>query len=389
MQNNNKICQECLYPEKHPLNLYFNADQVCSGCFIHREKNEIDWENRFLKLKSIINNFKSSVNYDCIIPVSGGKDSFFIVDFVINKLKLHPLLVTYNRFYNTEIGLKNLELIRDCFGCDIVTNTSNIFLTKKLIQASFETLGSIHWPYLAGETVFPVQCAIQYKVPLIIWGAHQGIDQVGMFSHLDEVQMTRRYRQEHDLLGFEPEDLIDKHPYFTELNLKNLFYPNDRLLAKYNITGIYLNNYIRWDSLAQHKIMQAKYKYFFQSLPGTFDKYNDVHCQAYMQVHDYIKFHKYGFGKGLDHICREIRLNKITRTEGINLLQTECNKPYINFENSKLLKWLELSEPSFNEILNKFNKTNLHPLYPDISYSPYISDESNVSEFLLMQGCGQ
>ena len=69
-------------------------------------------------------------------------------------------------------------------------------------------MGSIYWHCIAGQTVFPVQIACKFKIPLIIWGAHQGVDQVGMFSHTDEVEMTRKYRKEHDLMGYEAEDLL-------------------------------------------------------------------------------------------------------------------------------------------------------------------------------------
>jgi hypothetical protein len=91
-----------------------------------------------------------------------------------------------------------------------MTLTVNPETVKKITRATIRKMGSIYWHCIAGQTVYPVQVAVKFKIPLIIWGAHQGLDQVGMFSHLDEVEMTRKYRKEHDLMGFEAEDLISE-----------------------------------------------------------------------------------------------------------------------------------------------------------------------------------
>ena len=81
-------------------------------------------------------------------------------------------------------------------------------------------MGSVYWHCLAGQTVFPVQIAARFKIPLVIWGHHQGLDQVGMFSHTDEVEMTRKYREEHDLMGVEAEDLAARSELLSEEDLE-------------------------------------------------------------------------------------------------------------------------------------------------------------------------
>ena len=141
-----------------------------------------------------------------------------------------------------------------------------------------------------------------------------------MFSHLDEVEMSRRYRREHDLMGYEAEDLIDRHG-LTENDLRPLFYPQDADLRRVGVRGIYLGNYIRWDSKAQHERMVADYDYYMGNLPRTFDTYNDVDCRHYAGIHDVIKFRKLGYGKALDHACREIRFGRLARAEGLALAE--------------------------------------------------------------------
>jgi N-acetyl sugar amidotransferase len=347
-----RYCKRCVYPANHPLGLAFDERGLCTGCLIHEEKDSLDWRERGQKLSAILDEYRDpkGLRHDCVVPVSGGRDSFFIVDLLKNKYGLNPLLITFNRHYNTRAGIFNLEQLRTRIGLDIVTLTINPDRYKKLIRYSLDKRGSIHWPYLAGSTVFPVQMAVRKKIPLIVWGAHQGVDQVGMFSHHDQVEMTRRYRKEHDLMGLEPEDALDESD-LTEHDLTPLFYPDDADLHSIGIRGIYLNNYIRWDTKAQHETMLQKYDYYTGSQGRTFDTYNDIHCSVYSSLHDAIKFRKWGYGKISDHVSREIRLGRLTREDGIHLVGRYNNKP--EGDAPDFAQWLGLSEQDFWEKIDR------------------------------------
>ncbi len=346
-------CKKCHYPSNHALGITFNAEGLCSGCIIHEEKDQIDWDARKTELRAILEDYKndsSTARHDCIIPVSGGKDSFFIVDLIKNEFGLNPLLVAYNRFYNTRAGVYNLERIRTEIGCDIVTMTPNPRVLAKLIHYSLDKLGSIHWPFLAGSTVFPVQMAVTKNIPLIIWGAHQGVDQVGMFSHDDRVEMTRRYRREHDLLGIEAEDILEdaegcKKHNLNYSDLSPLFYPEDTDLYSTGVRGIYLNNFMRWDTKAQHEKMFEKYSYYTGPQLRTFDTYNDIDCRIYSSLHDEIKFRKLGYSKINDHVAREIRFNRITPQEGLDLIAAYQQKPLPDFK--WFFDWIGLGKDTF------------------------------------------
>lgn len=329
-----RYCARCLYPENHPLHLVFDDEGVCSGCRVHEEKDALDWAERFERLKTVVEEYRSRSGgiYDCIVPVNGARDSYFIVHTVRNVLGLNPMLVSYNKQYNTPVGIRNLAYLRTVFDRDILALTVNPESARKITRATMRLLGSMYWHCLAGETVFPVQTAVRFKIPLIIWGAHQGVDQVGMFSHLDEVEMTRKYRKEHDLMGVEAEDLMRAAPDLGEdlgeRELRPYLYPNDRELAAVGVRGIYLNNYIRWDTKRQHEDMIRLYGYETAALPRTFDTCNDCDSHHYAGVHDLIKFRKFGYGKALDHACREIRLKRLTREQGIELvLRHEAVEP--------------------------------------------------------------
>ena len=316
-----KYCRRCLYPENHPLNITFDAEGICSGCRVHEEKFSLDWDARKAKLVAMLERYrsKSRGNYDCIIPVSGARDSYFIVETV--RKYMNPLLVTYNKHYNTRRGTRNFAYLKTIFDCDALTQTCSMDRVKKITRHTLSTMGSMYWHCLAGQTVFPVQVAVRLKIPLIIWGAHQGVDQVGMFSHTDEVEMTRKYRKEHDLMGYEAEDLVGGSSDLTESDVMPYLYPHDKELEKTGVRGIYLGNYFPWDSKAQHERMIERYGYETAPQQRTFDTYNDVDCIHYSGLHDYIKHVKFGYGKVTDHATREIRWGRLTREEGIQLVR--------------------------------------------------------------------
>ena len=122
-----RFCKRCLYATTHPLGLVLDSEGVCSGCRVHEEKDSLDWRLRFDKLKAIVEPYRndSKTNYDCIVPVSGAQDSYFIIYVVKEKLGLNPLLVTYNKYFNTPLGISNLANLRIRFNCDILYQNVN------------------------------------------------------------------------------------------------------------------------------------------------------------------------------------------------------------------------------------------------------------------------
>jgi len=360
-----------LYPSNHPLNLIFDDKGVCSGCLVHDEKYKINWNEKLNKLKKIVRTYKSkNFNYDCIVPVSGGKDSFYILDIVKNKLRLNPLIVSYNKHYNTETGIKNLAYLKTVFDCDSVVLNVNPLKVKKITKKTFFEFGSIYWHILAGQSVLPVRKAVELKIPLIIWGAHQGIDQVGMFSHHNDVEMTRKYRKNHDLMGYEAEDLENFN--LTKSDLEEYYYPSNDKISEIGVRGIYLNNYFFWDSKKQHEQMIKLYNYSTRKQFRTIDNYNDVDCFHYSSLHDYIKYLKYGYSKINDHLTRDIRLKKISRNESLNILKKYVDlKPKIA-EIKLFSKWIGVSTSSVqmnvdkqrNLLIWKKDKSNWKLRYP-------------------------
>lgn len=338
---------------------------ICSGCRIHEEKDQLDWNARWGKLESLIKPYRSITrkNYDCIVPVTGANDSYFIVHLVKERLGLNPLLVTYNKYFNTPLGIRNLANLRIRFDCDIIVQNVNSISVRKITRSTLREFGSIYWPCLAGQTVFPVQTAVRYGVPLIIWGAHQGIEQVGMFSHEQEVEMTRRYRKNHDLMGYEADDLLSIFDSLREEDIWQYRYPDDIDLQRIGVRGIYLGNYVRWDPKTQHEQMIAAYDYKSAKFSRTFDTYDHVDCYNFMTLHDQLKLYRHGYSKVTDHASREIRHRRLTREQGLSLVRSYEQMPFLHVE--KFCEWLGVNEQSLNFIMNQHrNKKFWNQLLP-------------------------
>lgn len=346
-------CRRCLYRSTHPLGLVLDEKGICSGCRIHEEKDWLDWTDRWQKLEALVAPYRSKggATYDCIVPVTGGNDSYFIVHLVKEKLGLNPLLVTYNKYFNTPLGIRNLANLRIRFNCDIQVQNVNPVSVKAITRTTLRRFGSMYWPALAGQTVFPVQTAVRYKVPLIIWGAHQGLEQVGMFSHEHEVEMSRRYRADHDLMANEGDDLLSIFDTLKSDDIRQYRYPSDADLAAVGVRGIYLGNYVRWDPKAQHEQMIASHGYQSASFARTFDTYDHVDCYNFMEIHDILKLYKHGYSKVTDHATREIRHGRLTREEGLALVRRHELAPLGHLD--KFCAWLGVDRLGLQFILDE------------------------------------
>ena len=359
-------CKRCLYRSDHPLGITFDENGICSGCRIHEEKDVIDWDSRWQELVSLISEYRTSdAKYDCIVPVSGAKDSFFIMDLVVNKLKLKPLVVSYNKYFNTPAGIANLARLRIVFNVDYQQKNVDPRVVKKITRKSLFAHGNPYWHCLAGESVFPVQTAVMMKIPLIIWGAHQGLEQVGMFSHLHNVEMSRRYRKDHDLFGVDTDNFVGDFDDLSDDEMINYKYPAFSDIESIGVRGIYLGNFVRWDPYAQHIKMVKEFGFKGTKLSRTFDYFDHADCHVYSNLHDVLKLYKHGYSKVTDQVSREIRFGRLTREQGVKIVSFYENQPpkSINF----FSEWLGVNERSLLFAANRHrNKKYWDEIEPDI-----------------------
>ena len=359
-------CKKCVYPASSAVPLAFDDNGVCSGCRTATQRIEIDWDKRRKVFERIIDEYRSMNGcvYDCIIPVSGGKDSYYQIHIIKKVYGLNPLLVTYNGNNYTKTGLENVQNMREVFGVDHIFFTPKIDTLIKLNRIGFKLMGDMNWHAHAGIFTYPIRVAVHMNIPLMIWGEHGFMDLGGMHSYKDFVEFTYRYRHEHCLRGYEWFNMTDEglkklnKPDISEgLQPKDLIpwmYPSDEEINRVGVRGLFISNFFKWEA-NEHGAM-VKEKYGFKPSPEPFERthrtmsnLDDMHENG---IHDYMKYVKFAYGRATDHCCKDIRAGHITRDEAISIVR---EKDHI--KSKDLYRWLPyvaMEESEFDRIADTF-----------------------------------
>lgn len=359
-------CKKCVYPASSAVKLTFDADGVCSGCRVSEEKEAIDWDERARILKEVMEEYRSKdgSNYDCIIPVSGGKDSYYQTHYVTKVLGLKPLLVTYHANNYLPEGEENLMNMRHRFDADHIIMRPSVHVLKKLNRLTFKLMGDMNWHCHAGIFSFPVQAAVLFNIPILIWGEHGRLDRGGQYSLYDLVEMTARDTLEHQKRGYEWDTLTDEglkklgRPELAEgLTARDLHpyrYPSMEDIARVGVRGLYLGNYIKWDSNEQTDFVIKEYGFQIARQPfeRTYRRISNLDDMHENGIKDYLKYVKFGYGRCSDHVVKDIRLGVMTRDEGIALV-----KKHDHVVSKDLYRWLDyvgMTEQEFHRIADTF-----------------------------------
>ena len=352
-----QYCSKCTYPAVSATPITFDKNGVCSGCRVHMQQETIDWdERRALFETDIVEQYKGTngANYDCLIPVSGGKDSYWQIHLIKVVYGMRPLLVTYGENNPTAVGMRNIQRMRDSFSCDHVHFTPSISLLKKMNKIGLVKMGDPDMQAHIGIMTYPIAVAAKYEIPLIIWGEHGFMNLGGMHSYSDMVEWTAKFRREHAQHGWDWDDFVDEDEGISERDLLWAKYPSDDVIEKLDMRGIYISNYFGWRQDEHTALMVEKYGFELNEMP--FDRtyardsnLNNIHDNG---VHDYMKFVKWGYGRVTDHVSRDIRNGNMTREEGIALI-----KQYEDVVPGDLTRWLEyvgMDRTTFNKTADTF-----------------------------------
>lgn len=353
-------CTRCCYPIVAATPLTLDSQGVCSGCRTHNEQKTVDWKRRERMFRELCNDHRSrdGKTYDCLIPVSGGKDSFYQVHLLKMVYGMNPLLVTYNENNETELGRRNIQRMKDGFGCDYINVTPSVHVLKKMNRIGLRRIGDPDMHAHMGINSVPIQIAVRFGVPLIIWGEHGFMNLGGMHSYKDMVEYTARYRKEHLLRGFDWEDFVGDEG-LREQDLLWAKYPEDSEIERIGIRGVFISNFFGWNQDDHTKLMVEKYG--FEVNPIPFDRtykrdsnLNNIHDNG---VHDYMKYVKFGYGRCTDHVCRDIRSGALTRDQGIALI-----RQYDHVVPGDLPRWLDyvgMTRTEFDAIADGFRDSRV------------------------------
>lgn len=357
-----KYCKKCLFPETKP-DLAFNELGICSACTAAENKIiGIDWKEREEEFFKIIEHYrlpKDRVGYDCLIPVSGGKDSTYQAYFMKEICGLNPLCVCFETTYLTELGQKNIDNISK-MGIDLIYFKKNYNVYKKMVIESFKRVGDEMWPNHIGIFTVPVIFAVKFNIPLIIWGENPQQEYGG--PNLDSVKnniLNRKWLEEFGgLLGNRIQDMIGVDG-IEEKDLTPYFYPTDEEIEKVGVVGLFLGSYFFWDARKQLEIV-LKHGFSVKEdgpVEGTYTNYENLDEKMH-GLHDYLKYVKYGFGRTTDHACIDIRNNRLTREDGIKLVK-EFEGKYPHKSIKAFMEYSGLSKKEIDRIIDSYTNTLL------------------------------
>ncbi len=350
-----RYCTNCVYPETKP-DLFFNEEGVCSACIAAEEKHEeIDWEQRKKDFFEIIEEYrvKSSTGYDCIVPVSGGKDSTYQAYFMKHVCGLNPLLVCFETTAVTEIGQKNLDNLSE-MGMDVIHFKKNHDAYRKMVVESFKRIGDEMWPNHIGIFTIPVMIAVKFNIPLIIWGENPQQEYGGPLETVKNRILNRKWLEEFGgLLGNRIQDMVGVEG-ITEKELTPYFYPSDEDIERVGVTGLFLGHYFFWDARKQLEIVK-EYGFSVKEdgpVEGTYTNYENID-EKLVGLHDYLKFVKYGFGRASDHACLDIRNKRMTRDKAVELVK-EYDGKYPHWGINNFIEYSGMTKEEVDEVIDSF-----------------------------------
>lgn len=356
-----RYCTRCVMPETKP-DLYFDEEGVCCACRYFEQREAVDWKARGKELEGILDRFRSrdGSNYDCIIPCSGGKDSTYQTLRML-QLGMNPLCVTATTDRLSPIGRRNIENLKR-LGVDYIEVSTNPVVRRRLNKLCLEQVGDISWPEHLTIFTIPVRIAVQMNVPLIIWGENSQNENGGPAARADNPVLDRRWLEEFGgLLGLRVSDLVGQ----VGIEPKHLIqytYPSDEELRRVGVTGLFLGYYMPWDGLSNALVAQAN---GFEAWPtvveGSIVNYENLDNEQ-MRIHDYFKFLKYGYSRATDWACWHIRRGRLTREDGMALVQKHDGKfpwTYLGVPLETILSEIDMTLEEFQTVCDRFTNRKI------------------------------
>jgi N-acetyl sugar amidotransferase len=354
-------CKRCVMPDTKP-DLHLDEEGVCNACRSYEKRKEVDWDARYKELLQILEKYrrKDGSSWDCIVPVSGGKDSTYQVVRML-QLGLNPLCVTSTTCDLSELGRKNIENLKH-MGVDYVEMSPNPLIRAKLNRIGLMQVGDISWPEHVGIFTIPVRAAVQFNVPLIVWGENSQNEYGGPASAAGNNVLNRRWLEEFGgLLGMRVSDLMG----MEGIEAKHLIcytYPSDKELARVGVTGLFLGHYIPWDGLSNTLIAQANgFSTYDKVVEGSMVNYENLDNHQ-TGIHDYFKFLKFGFGRATDLACLHIRRGRLTRQDGLEAVKRlDGHFPweYLGKSLKDILRPLDMTVDEFIRVCDKFTSKKI------------------------------
>jgi N-acetyl sugar amidotransferase len=353
-------CVSCVMPGTKP-DLVLDDAGVCNACRAYERRLATDWDARRDELLALLERYRRhGSNWDCIVPVSGGKDSTYQVIRML-QLGLNPLCVTATTCDLSAIGRQNIESLKR-LGVDHVEFSPNPRVRARLNRIGLTEVGDISWPEHVGIFTIPVRAAVQYHVPLIVWGENSQNEYGGPAAAADNNVLTRRWLEEFGgLLGLRVSDLSSTYG-IEPRHLLPYQYPTDDDLQRVGVTGLFLGHYLPWDGLSNALIAQASgFVSLGRAVEGSMVDYENLDNHQ-TGIHDYFKFLKFGFSRATDIACLHVRRGRITRADAMAIVKARDGRfpwTYLGKPLAEILEPLDLTVDEFTGICDRFTNKRI------------------------------
>jgi N-acetyl sugar amidotransferase len=361
-----KYCVRCCIPQTQE-GVIFDELGVCQACQSAEQKIHIDWTQREKVLRGILDDAKAKAgnNYDCIIPISGGKDSTFQLHVLTQVYGMKPLAVTFSHNWFSETGWYNLQNSLEQFNVDHVMFTPNRKLVNKLAKHSLAGIGDSCWHCHAGVGAFPLQAAVRFNIPLLIWGESIA-ESSGRASYLNPVRKFDREYFTKVSAKLRPDQMVRDDVSLRDLEPFQV--PSAEDCERVGVHGIHLGDYIFWDDERQTEFVRDNYGWKETQVEGSFKRYKSAEC-VMPGVHDLACYTKRGYGRATFHASVDVRAGLLSRDEAWDLIrQNDGVRPEgLDY----YLKITGMSEEEFFATLEKHRRPELKntviPIYPKTS----------------------
>lgn len=364
-----KFCTKCIMPDTRP-GITFNENGVCIACQNNERKKTTDWSARYKELEMLCDKYrrKQPGQYDCIIAVSGGKDSHYQVHVMKELMDMNPLLITVEDFFTmTEVGKHNVQNISDAFGCNMIAFKPNRRAARIISRYMFEKYGRPLWYVDRLLYTVPLYYAASLNIPLLVYGENVSYE----YGGVDDIETYSAREQIFNGVapGVELDELIAAGVPCDELAY--LEAPTRELLN--NLDPIYLSYFMEWNAVKNYEFAKTR---GFRDLTHEWNRTN--HIENFNQIDSYgyllnawMKYPKYGHAYATDYAARWVRYGILKRDEAVRLAEARDHdidpkiiEDFCTFTGISTVEFYQTLEKLYNKEIfekNAFGQWRLKP----------------------------
>ena len=349
-----KICKSCVMPDTRP-RLKFDENGVCAACEWHEIKKTLDWDARYQELVKLCDSIRGKQRYDCIVPASGGKDSTYVADKMKNELGLNVLTVTITPPLETDLIQKNMSNFLS-YGYDNIKVTPNPAIAKEINKFGFVEQGRplLSWTSCLNSVMF--RMAVDFNVPLIMFGEegeteYGGLTDMRYVPYYDTDFAIKIYTE-----GNDPKSLAKNH---SEREMSMWMFPSKEEIQKVGFKVGHWSYFENWDAYTHYEFARDNYGMSTAESrnTGTYTDFGQLDTPLY-ELHTYMMYLKFGFGRCLQDACIDIRHGRLTREKAVELVK-KYDGEYPEKSIPVFLDYYEMTKEEFDAVLDRHANKDL------------------------------